>query len=896
MSASAQQLLEDLRRKQGDLPQQDARSMLEDMRSEQDQPEPAKPNWAVRNISQPFNEGLVDMVNMPINLSNLLLNAFGGPQIPGTDELKASTASMGFTAPDGQREEGFIPESMRLMGGSAIPGAAVSTLGRNVLQRGIPIAERTVLQQLGASTAQAPKASAAADVIGSFSAGAGGEIAENTFPDNPNAKAQGQMVGGIALPAVPLAAGKLTQGLGWFLDKIPLLKAIPSATRFGVDAIKDVPYSFNASRRAANELQSRAVNPEQSAARIDPNSPMPPSLQAGDERLIALQNRVLEEVSPKEATAFKQHVESTTKRAAQDAGEFGGDPNLVRDMAETKSRTFIKQQQAKAVKAEKEATDAIAAAEPYDTAGNISTKVREKVETAEKAWRVTEKAAWSEVDSTAPGSYENTAKTVAKHLAEESPDRDMSFVPENVKKAISRESRINELSAKKPEDLTPEEIKFLEKNEVTFNDLHQVRQDIQSAKAKLAVEPGNAGRIRVLNDIEESLLNDMSATNVEGVEAARKVSLELNKRFTHGQMGKILGYSGRSTKAFDAAGTMDAVLSGNQPARNVKQLLEGAPDARGDVADYIRKRFIIQASDARGVVNPKTADGFIRNLKQNRLLDDDMFPEIEAELRNMVTKTGRAALAAERAALVKTRLGARLESGSNESVAMLMLKQDKGLEVESLFKPSTTKKAQLANRMRASMGQNPEAQKGLRTLYAKRLLREAESGTDEVGSGIISGANYTRLLRENKDVLKSLGFSPDEIGRMRHTSAILRQAQKKGAKTPTEVINDVQSALIDLPVSLVGAQIGGHMARQTAGGSLQMAGRGASFMRKFSKFLTRNKAERLLIDAHSDPELYKSLLLKPLGAKPMQFKAAEKRLNAWMLAVSSEAAEDAQED
>jgi len=834
-----------------------------------------------RNVAQPFNEGVVDLVNMPISLTNLILGAFGGPQIPGTSELQASLSDMGMIAPEGEREGGFIPESMRILGGSAIPGMGVSTLGTQVLKRGIPLAERTAMQHMAAETASKPTAAAGADILSSFMAGGGGEVAQTLEPDNPMSKPLGQIAGAVGIPGT-LAAANLA------VNKLPLV-------RTAKDAVMDVPYSFNPQRRAANELQSRSVSPDDSAARIDSTSPMPPALQAGDDRLVALHNRVLEEVSPKKAKQVAAHIKQTESKAIKEATDFGGDKNAVREVLETKSRSLVKQHQERAKAAVDEANAALETSDPGMSPADISRSAREKIDAALAARRAAEREAWSEVDNTVPAGLDNTRKAVNEILEASGRYNKAEAVPPKIKQALDDEEAYLSLLAK--DTLTEAEQTQLDAMEgMIFKDIHGLRQEVQDLKAAAIGDRRGAGTIRRLNQLEESLLADMEAAQPEGLEAARQVSKELNDLFTRGPMGRVLQKEDIGVLKNDPADTLNAVFSGKTQGRNVEHLLKGTPEARNDVADYIRKTFIIQASNADGVIQKSAADRVIKNLKSQRIFEDNLFPDLENELRELAVKSSRADIASKRAAIIKDRGGARLDRDSKESLASLMLGQEKGSEVSVLFKPSVSNKAQIARKLRSRMEGNANAVDGLKSQYAKELMKQAHKGTDETGEGVINGAKYTRLLKENMEVLKALGFEKDQIARMRRTAAILRQAQKKGAKMPEQIINDVQSSLIDLPVSFIGAQAGGHLARHTAGGSLQMAGRGASFMRKLSKFLTRNKAERLLIDAHDDPELYKALLIKPLGAKPIKLQAAEKKLKAWMLGVSSEAVETVSED
>lgn len=171
--------------------------------------------------------------------------------------------------------------------------------------------------------------------------------------------------------------------------------------------------------------------------------------------------------------------------------------------------------------------------------------------------------------------------------------------------------------------------------------------------------------------------------------------------------------------------------------------------------------------------------------------------------------------------------------------------------------------------------------------------KESSVSATEGGVSFISGRRLMQDLTEQEPVMKALGMSGDDIGRMRGMAETIQTMEKKSPAAVRELFEDGPATILQLVATLTGAKSGQRMAGQGLGSSLVLAQFMSNKARGTLANLTSDEAGRLMEDAATDPKLYKALLTKSvLGAKAMKENA--QYLESWLLASAFDKAQ--QED
>jgi hypothetical protein len=275
-------------------------------------------------------------------------------------------------------------------------------------------------------------------------------------------------------------------------------------------------------------------------------------------------------------------------------------------------------------------------------------------------------------------------------------------------------------------------------------------------------------------------------------------------------------------------------------------------------------------------------------------------------LINATSKAQKAQTLTERATIVKARGGARLEKGSKESLASLILKRPVGEETTLLLDAKVTRNpVQRARQLKSRMQGDVQAEQGLRQSFREALWNKAKTtGGDAEGFDLQSARVFTRLVRDNIDTMKALGFTDQfkpelgDIQNMQRLAKQMRQAELKPSsadKGRADVFTDIPGAVINRASRLLGAKLGNWIQRITGGGSagtsIQAAGMGAGSAAEVTKALRVDPAEQLLSAAMDDGTLMKALFLRSNATEAAKKQAAS-RLNAWAFGVGLTDEED----
>jgi hypothetical protein len=587
---------------------------------------------------------------------------------------------------------------------------------------------------------------------------------------------------------------------------------------------------------------------------------VPPMLQTDSPRLWATQRVALEQGPPELKTEMNKRLAATQAKAESEAVNFPGESAAVRAAIDEPAENLIANLNRRANEALAEAQDTMQAMRGTQSPRDISRTGRQKVVDSLSQARSDESDIWGRVPKKAEGDYDSARGAYDEIVASRSPNDDPSEIPSYLDKAFKTEAKVRKLRAKaeKGKELTDEEIAFIQDNAVTLNDIHALRKRVgQDWFAEVRSDAPNRNKLRILNDLRDALLDDMSRVDADGVDKAIAFSRALNEKFTKGEIGDLLSLSRTGVAKVDAPLTFETILGEKSASRGIQQLLRGTPDARPELENFVRSRFILQATDERGVMNSKTAERLLRDLRERGVFEE--LPELETEIKSVIAQNDRAANLAERAAIVEKRGGARLQKGSNESLASVFAGKPIGQEVDVILDAADPRRAlQLARALRTRMQRNPGAEQGLKRQFAERLLERSRGSDMEA-----KGAKYARLVDQNKQVLEAAGFSADEIQRLRVVGKALTQIQRPiGAEGVKNISEALPSKLIDLIGRFTGATMGGEAGKEM-GSSLVLAGYGSTNVQKVVMRIVRDKPAEVIMDTVFDNALFKALMVKP---------------------------------
>ena len=485
------------------------------------------------------------------------------------------------------------------------------------------------------------------------------------------------------------------------------------------------------------------------------------------------------------------------------------------------------------------------------------------IESALTDARRTENQLWSRVDRNADAGLDNARDRLRGITDERSRFDDPGDIPSWLRTALKR---------KKPPKL---------------KDVQALRSRVlKEMREERGATTPNRNKLRILGEVEEALLDDMAAApgNRETIEAARAFSRELNEKFTRGPVGKLLGETRKGTAWVEPEDTIPRILTGEASGRQVRQLLESAPDAESGLRDYLKTAFTTQVMTDRGSINPAARAKFFR--KHDEVLEQ--LPGLRDDMRNAASMKEFA----ERQGLRADRVG-RIAHNNKKARAALYLDGPPGEETNRVLRSNDPAGAARALARRVSKDRN--AQQGLKTQFTETLLRNARTGqADEAGQVMVSGRRFNRMLNENEGVARALGMTEQERSRLKRIGTSLARIEQQTGDAG-RIVDDTPAAIIDLVGRIFAAQSGGRIANESTGSSLVVAGAFAKRMREMLRRLSGDKAEELLTAAVNDPKLYRALLTRPTEGERRQRQAYE-AINGWLGAPASTAAQEGEQE
>lgn len=802
-----------------------------------------EPGLVEENVSsaKSFVGGVLDVIGMPADLINIPLRAAGLPTIPsGGQDLRALASEYGLAYTRGSEPDGIGNRASRILGNAAIPYAGIVERGARLAKAGSRGAG--FIDDAARLATSRPGATFAAEAGSIAGATAGGEVAEKVAPDSDIAEVVGELVGG-------------------FSPTVAVLTPSALLARAGTRAVKTTLLPFTKAGgtiRASRRLQSAAADPEQAAARVGGVDTLPglsPARSTGDKRLLAIERAVANDDPALDARLTAEL--SAANRATRDAAGMGGDPARVRSLLENRRDYLIGLIGRRAEIAGRQAKEAVARLDPDATPREISRVAREKVERALTDAQATESRLWGALDKGAPASLARSREVLAKELAQRSRFEDPTDIAPWIKVAMKGKAG------------------------VTFGDVHAIRKRLGVAIGRERAKPApNRNKLRILGNLYDSLLEDMAGAKGQGeaLDTALAFSRELNQRFRHGAVGRLLGYERRGGHAVSPQDTLRKVVSGEASGTQVRQLLEASPGAGDEVKRYMRAAFLAQTMED-GKFNTRAARVFLN--KHDEVLE--RFPGLRSELTDAREMNRLAERLSKRGVAVE-----RLAYNAKKSRAALYLDGPIGEEWNRVLRAENP--AAVARALHRRVRGDKRAVQGLKSSFVEELIERSQTRAfDEAGEPIVSGSRLKNLVGSYRGVLSALNMSEGESARLARVVNTFTRIEARPAGKQV-VMDDNPAAFLDLLARWMGAQTGQRIASHGTGSSLVMAQAFSQRMRGALQHLTRDKASELIAASVEDPELFRALLVGPTSSAKRQTQAVQ-RINAWLAAPATEQAQ-----
>ena len=855
MSTPAEQLLNQLEAKKAlsSQPMSDAERMLSELEAKSGRPD-AQVSGFRKDFVDPIARGLSGTADL-INTAGAAVTGTLTPRgNSGFGAVTSDLQKLGVLLPEEERSDGLLPRVLEILGGSLVPAGGMFAVGTKIARTVAPTVRNFIQRQL-ASFAENPKSSAAVELSGILGAGTAGEVLEDAGA-GPVAQGVAEVLGGLAAGNLPAAATSIGN----------------NAARLGGSFFRNM----NPARRASLPIQSATRDPVAAAARIDPSSPVSPARQTGEEDLIALERRFLEETDPGALRTLEDQSKENILSASKQVQDFGGDAQAARAILTEQTGATVERAVKRAEQAAEEANAALSKLPVNVKTSEIEGAAKGKIDASLRTLNDAEKAAWKKVGFDLEGSYSETETEINGILSSVARSQRSDAIPKRVLDEIAAASTEGQVT--------------------TLRDIQGTRSIVRGLKAAAKLDPEKRFQVRFLSKIEDALLRDMESVkgaDPEDLKNARNVTADLFAKFKRGKVGDVLGLSDDGVLSFEPGDTLKGIFSGPRPEQGISQLLKGTPDARPEALDFVRRQFILAAAKD-GNVNARQASNFISQLREKRVFE--ALPELEEELTRISSKASRADLLAERARLVKKRGGARIDADSNESIASLFLDRAVGQEADALFDPKVKNAEQLARKVISRFRGNVAAEQGFKSSLAGALVRQTKFVVDEVSGQLVPNGNQLkRLLKEKESLLKAAGFSTEEIDRMNVAVNVIQQEQKAAGRSVGEIMNDPASRLMNVAARVGGAKASALLGTGNAGVGLQQASIASATARDLAKALRTDKAKVILEDVFKNGELMQALLLRNNAPEKVRLQAYAV-VRAYLAGIGADIANEPSED
>lgn len=740
--------------------------------------------------------------------------------------------------------------------GSAVTGieAGMDAIGVNRAQSDPDTFMENMARGAGEAAGAAPFGGAAAKVL-SGAGGILGGIADDASQAMNSARgvASEMFAGAGAQGAQSLAedAGapewaQMTAGVlgGAGVGSIPgAVRSTPSAigARKLSSAVKTamMPYTKSGGREVARQrVQQLAGGPERAAELAKNIGPseigLTPAQQTGDPNLLGLEQEAMRR-NPKLRAQLDAQADQGQQSAADKVRSMGGDP--------AEAQSFFEQRRAQARENIMGVVDRATEGAMRPSAKNAETinsqEVADQIKAAESAADAQEASLWARVpQDTQVGT--TSAKSTAQQLLASTPRAQQDDIPRIVRQMLAQDANnpMRDFEA--------------------VSEVHGLYSELRrEARSAMAGNDQNRNRARIANTIAEAVLDDLGAgagqTEVgRSIDAARAFSAEKHQIFSQGVVGKLLKRTLDGDRTIDPALTLDRSIgrggaTGAVGADNIRAATGSGADLQ--MEDFLRSRFDRTAFGPDGKFNARGGAAFMRD-------NADMmqrFPYLRETFDEALRTQSRAASVGDRASRALTNA-----DNASKSPTAAFTQAPAETAIDAIFKAKrpSAQATQLAATARKD--KTGKALEGLKGSFADYVIR---SSTDANG---LNGEAMLRFLGkpENKSTLRTVLPSAD-ISRMQMIGGELKRLRtgRKAASDIGGLSPRSPNRIIEMAARIIAAKQGAKAGGGSSGASIQTANMASGRMKDILGNLQNDKAEQMLIDAVSDPELFRLLLV-----------------------------------
>jgi len=649
------------------------------------------------------------------------------------------------------------------------------------------------------------------------------------------ARVIGELAGGLgAAGAAKTATGviKAGGGAGTAARKVKDIYKGPGAQTRAARALDKVLPAPEASRKAAREA---TTTPE--------GAVLSPSQRTG-ERGIARLQKTLEYEDPR----FAEQAEIQRAAASQELRQMlpEGDLNDFRASLEAEFN-----------EAANDALQAVERITPSVAEDTVYTQLKNRISGAYKAARQKETEVWESLPTTKQVPPSKTTQAYKEELRNITEGGDIQEIPSFIRKKIGK---IN-----KRGNLVGGELVNPKKKTASAKALHQFYSVLGRQARELSDRSGQANKTRIINRLRQAVLDDLDENLVGGpYREAIQFSKDLNRKFTDGEVGRMLGLSRGKTPTEERI--LDNIMTGTvsqSAVEAVKQIEQAAPEAVQDVKNFLRLKFLQAAQDPNSRrINTRAG---------NKMLEEMApafkgFPDLKEELSEAVRTQRRVDDFAgipdvsEISPLAK-----------EKAAAGIFLKADPGNEMSTILLDKNKRTSYLTDLVqKAKKDPSKKAVAGLKNAVASELVKFAEMPRYEdvlTGDMYVSGTKFLKKLRGMKNSLIQSGLvSEKEYNRLKQIGRAFRNIEYELTAEPLKegAITDLPSKLIEFPARYIATRGATQIAGRGAGAGvgLQTAQMASTAAKENLRSIFQDNARQILMKAFQDgaemDELFKS--------------------------------------
>jgi hypothetical protein len=696
----------------------------------------------------------------------------------------------------------------------------------------------------------APQMATTGGVAAELVAGGASQAASGAAKEAGYGETAQQIVGlgaGLGVGAIPMAARAA-------VTKSPVARGIGAAV---------APFTQAGGRQIASqrmqELAGGAGRAAEVAKKIKPNTELglSPAAQTSEPKLLQLEREAMRR-DPKVAEKINtQRFESEI--AARDALEVQG------DVAETQA--FIQDRQNKFADTIDNyiASARASAKQKIPTSGmdeiEASTIVSNELRGAEQLAKQQQRKLWGAIPQ-ATSIDVSEARNYARSLKKELTKYNKTDLPYEIQKFISA-------TKKEPEQTVKE-----------LNSLYSTLRD--TARNASSGDRVNRNKARIANEMADEILNALDGYG-GAIGEARDFSRIMHQKFSQGTVGDLLKRSVRGDYQVAPEVALSKTVGrggaeGFVAQRDIANALADAPDsgkAINATANYLRNKFNETAFTADRYSEASAANFLKRN---NALLDK--FPDVRREIDEAIAAQSKVKTAEAR--------GAELASALKSGVTSKFVQSNPDAAIQKVLQSQNPEKSMSLIVATAKKDPTGKAMDGLKKAVSDLIMSksfkqiQAPRPVGDLTSELRGTSMAEALDDKFISAIANKVYSTAEMNRLKVIAKELQSLDSarllSETGTPLEEFkpNVITATIGRVLGARLGAQFGGGMA-----GGLQSAQIGSSRVQQFLSKITNDKAQQMLQDAVTDPELFKALLLNV--NVPNNFGRIEKTLAPYIV-------------